>query len=185
MVTDPNRRLFLATASAATAAGAIAGEPRSAGAASAEMAYRRATDLVEALATRSVSSRELVDSAIARIEALDGKLNAVVVRDFAAARAADDALARGERRPLLGLPMTVKEQFEIDGKLVTYGDQLIWISIATLCGLPATVAPIERSETGLPVGVQIIGGYLEDRTTIGFAELIEREYGGFVAPPAL
>jgi amidase len=518
MVTDPDRRAFLAAASAATAAGAIAAQPTQAGAAPAEMAYRRATDLVEALANKSVSSRELVDDAIARIEALDGKLNAVVVRDFAAARAAataaDEALARGERRPLLGLPMTVKEQFniaglittwgepafkdwrptedalavtrlkaagavilgktnvplnlsdwqsynsiygttnnpwdvtrtpggssggaaaalaagfvslelgsdiggslrtpahfcgvyahkpsldlvpqrgggppgspaitvrgdlavtgpmarsaadlelelgvlagpderwdgigyrlalppprhdalkdfrvlvldshplcptansitgalnrlaerlgkagcsvsraspslpdlartarlyaellsafrsadlsaddrervqsaanalvpgddsirasrlrgltishpdwvranriragmsqrwqalfqdvdvvlcppmpslafphdhspyptrklEIDGKLVTYGDQLVWISIATLCGLPATVAPIERSEAGLPIGVQIIGGYLEDRTTIGFAELLEREYGGFVAPPAL
>jgi amidase len=31
--------------------------------------------------------------------------------------------------------------------------------------------------------VQIIGGYLEDHTTIEFAELIEREYGGFVPPP--
>jgi amidase len=31
--------------------------------------------------------------------------------------------------------------------------------------------------------VQIIGGYLEDRTTIAFAGLIEREFDGFVAPP--
>jgi amidase len=61
----------------------------------------------------------------------------------------------------------------------------VWASIATVCGFPATVAPIEYSETGLPIGVQIIGGYLEDRTTIAFAELIEREFGGFVPPPAL
>ncbi len=90
------------------------------------MAYHRATDLIAALANRSVSSRELVDAAIARIEALDPKLNAVVVRDFAAARAAaitaDEALARGERRPLLGLPMTVKEQFNIAGLPTTWGD---------------------------------------------------------------
>src|SRR5262249_42921382 len=46
------------------------------------MAYRAARELVEALAKRRVSSRELVDSAIARIEALDSKINAVVVRDF-------------------------------------------------------------------------------------------------------
>jgi amidase len=54
-----------------------------------------------------MSSLELVDDAIARIEAQDGKINSVVVRDFAAAReaamAADEALGRGERRPLLGL----------------------------------------------------------------------------------
>jgi amidase len=52
-----------------------------------------------------------------------------------------------------------------------------------LTGLPATVAPIGHGESGLPIGVQIIGGYLEDRTTIAFAGLIEREFGGFVPPP--
>ena len=56
--------------------------------------------------------------------------------------------------------------------------------MATVLGLPATVAPIGRSEKGLPIGVQIIGPYLEDRTTIAFAGLIEREFGGFVPPPA-
>ena len=60
---------------------------------------------------------------------------------------------------------------------------MAWSAIATLNGLPATVAPIGRSETGLPIGVQIIGGYLEDKTTIGFADLIEREFGGFTPPP--
>jgi amidase len=76
-------------------------------------------------------------------------------------------------------------KLDIDGKSVMYGDQYAWISFATLCGLPATAAPIERSDTGLPIGVQIIGGYLEDNTTIGLARLMEREYGGFVAPPSL
>lgn len=76
-------------------------------------------------------------------------------------------------------------QIDIDGKLVTYDDQIVWASLATLFGLPATAAPIDRSNSGLPIGVQIIGGYLEDHTTIAFAELIEREYGGFVPPPTL
>jgi len=88
--------------------------------------YRHATDLIAALASGAVSSVELVDQAIARIETLDAKINAVVVRDFAAAReaakAADVALARGERRPLLGLPMTVKDQFNIAGLPTTWGD---------------------------------------------------------------
>jgi amidase len=35
----------------------------------------------------------------------------------------------------------------------------------------------------LPIGAQIIGPYLEDRTPLAFAALIERELGGFVAPP--
>jgi amidase len=76
-----------------------------------------------------------------------------------------------------------QRQVDIDGKKVAYDDQLVWASIATLTGLPATAAPIGKSETGLPVGVQIIGGFHEDKTTIKFAELIEREFGGFTPPP--
>jgi amidase len=49
--------------------------------------------------------------------------------------------------------------------------------------LPATTVPIAGAERPLPVGVQIVGPYLEDRTTLCFAELMEREFGGFVAPP--
>jgi len=60
---------------------------------------------------------------------------------------------------------------------------VVWPELATTPGLPATVAPIDRSQSGLPIGVQIIGPYLEDRTTIAFAGLIEREFGGFAPPP--
>jgi len=74
-------------------------------------------------------------------------------------------------------------RIEIDGKEYPYFDQLVWPEIATTPGLPATAAPIDRSETGLPIGVQIVGPYLEDRTTIAFAALVEREFGGFVPPP--
>src|SRR5438067_1879299 len=58
---------------------------------------------------KRISSVELVDQAILRIEKLDNRTNAVAVRDFERARAApiaaDAVLARGERRPLLGLPI--------------------------------------------------------------------------------
>ena len=74
---------------------------------------------------------------------------------------------------------------EVDGKPVPYSDQSMWPSVATLTGLPATAMPIGRGPEGLPIGMQIIGPYLEDRTTIAFAELFEREFGGFVAPPTL
>src|SRR6478735_4727566 len=92
-----------------------------------------AADLVAALAARKVSAVELAEEAIGRIEARDGKINAVVVRDFdrarEQARAADAALARGERRPLLGLPMTVKESHNIAGLPTTWGlpDAKAWI----------------------------------------------------------
>ncbi len=109
-----------AATSAALAGGAIAREDP------AGLGYRSAGELVAALAGRQVSARELVDSAITRIEALDPKINAVVVRDFERARItaaeADATLARGERRPLLGLPMTVKEQHGVAGLPTTRGD---------------------------------------------------------------
>jgi amidase len=71
----------------------------------------------------------------------------------------------------------------INGKEYPYMHQLVWAEIATSCGLPATVVPIGQSDDGLPCGVQIIGAEYEDRTTLAFARLIEREFGGFVPPP--
>jgi hypothetical protein len=62
-------------------------------------------------------------------------------------------------------------------------DQLAWPGIATLPGLPATAIPTGFAPDGLPVGVQIVGPWLEDRTPLKLAELIEREFGGFVPPP--
>ena len=76
-------------------------------------------------------------------------------------------------------------QLDVDGRKVRYNDQVVWAAVATLVGLPATVAPIGHDSNGLPMGVQIIGGYLEDRTTIAFAALIERAFGGFAPPPDL
>jgi amidase len=73
---------------------------------------------------------------------------------------------------------------KVDDKEIPYRDQAVWSSIATLTGLPSTVMPIGASGEGLPIGMQIIGPTLEDRTTIAFAEAVEREFGGFVAPPA-
>jgi amidase len=74
-------------------------------------------------------------------------------------------------------------QLDVDGKKIPYNDLMAWAGIATLNGLPATTMPNGRAEDGLPIGAQIIGGYLEDRTTIAFAGLIEREFGGFTIPP--
>ncbi|WP_109032547.1 amidase [Streptomyces rubrogriseus] len=73
----------------------------------------------------------------------------------------------------------------IDGTAYSYADQLVWAGIATTSGLPATVVPISRSAEGLPIGAQVIGPMNEDRTPIRFAELLERAFGGFTAPPLL
>jgi amidase len=80
-------------------------------------------------------------------------------------------------------PEQEARRINIDGKDYVYPDQLAWPGIATLPGLPATAIPIGLSPEGLPIGVQIIGPWLEDRTPLKLAELIEREFGGFVPPP--
>ena len=76
-----------------------------------------------------------------------------------------------------------ERRIEIDGWDAPYIDQMAWSSLATPAGLPATVAPAGISEDGLPVGVQIVGPRLEDRTPLAFAALLEREFGGFMPPP--
>jgi amidase len=59
-----------------------------------------------------------------------------------------------------------------------------WISIASLSGLPATVAPIGLTDGGLPVGVQVLAPMWEDATSIEFAALLADVTGGFITPPA-
>jgi amidase len=91
----------------------------------ARWAYVSAGDLARSVVEKEISALELTDQFIARIEALDRDLNAVPVRDFArarrAAREADAALARGERLPLLGVPVTIKESYNVAGLPTTWG----------------------------------------------------------------
>ncbi len=74
-------------------------------------------------------------------------------------------------------------QIQINGGPADYLDMLKWISPATLCYLPASTAPVGRTRGGLPVGIQIVGPYLEDRTSIDFARRIGEVMGGFTPPP--
>jgi amidase len=73
----------------------------------------------------------------------------------------------------------------VDNQDFPYVDQLVWPGVATCPGLPATSIPIGLSPEGLPIGVQIVGPWLEDRTPLKLAELIENACGGFVPPPGL
>ena len=65
-----------------------------------------------------------------------------------------------------------------------YADTMAaWDGLTCVSYLPATVAPAGLAKDGLPVGVQIVGPYLEDRTPIHVAKLIEEITGGFKPPP--
>jgi len=78
---------------------------------------------------------------------------------------------------------------QVARRLVTSGgprpylDLLFWNAFAALAGLPSTAAPICQTEQGLPVGVQVLGPYLEDATPIDFADRMATLIGGFVPPP--
>jgi amidase len=71
----------------------------------------------------------------------------------------------------------------VAGRPRDYTDQFKWISVATYTGCPATVAPVGRTRDGLPVGLQIMGPYLEDATPLHFAAQLARICGGFERPP--
>lgn len=62
-------------------------------------------------------------------------------------------------------------------------DQLFWAGWSCGVYLPGTVAPVGLTRSGLPCGMQIVAPHLRDRDGIAFAGLVERELGGFVAPP--
>jgi amidase len=93
-------------------------------------AFASATSLAAQIRDRQVGCLELLDFFLARAERYNPKLNAIIVwqvekaRDRA--RAADAALARGENwGPLHGLPMTVKESFNLTGLPTTFGNP-VW-----------------------------------------------------------
>jgi amidase len=91
-----------------------------------ELAYTSATELAATIRRREVSSRELLEHFLERIEWLDQPINSVVTLDAERARAeavaADAALTRGEvRGPLHGVPMTVKDSFQTAGMRTTSG----------------------------------------------------------------
>jgi amidase len=72
--------------------------------------------------------------------------------------------------------------YDVNGQRVPYTMQYAYPALATLAGQPATAFPVGLSESGLPVGLQAIGPYLEDASTIRFAVLVAEAFGGFEPP---
>jgi amidase len=74
-------------------------------------------------------------------------------------------------------------RFTIGARQVEFEYLSFYPGMATLCGQPATAFPAGLTRAGLPIGLQAIGPFLEDRTPLRFAQLVEREFGGFRPPP--
>ena len=119
--------------------------------------FATATELLAALRGGRVTSSELTDLYIRRIERHDARLNAVVVRDFERARhqarAADRAAARGEPGALLGLPMTIKESFNVTG-------------LPTTCGVPEWRAFVSQHDAPAVARTREAGAVLLGKTNV-------------------
>ncbi len=119
--------------------------------------FLSAIELAGLTRRRDIGCLELLDHYIARIERLDGPINAVVVRDFARARERARQLDQSKDRsmPLFGVPMTVKESFDVAGLPSTRGhlsakDQLLARSAIAVRRLEAAGAVI-FGKTNVPV----------------------------------
>ncbi|NBH10499.1 amidase family protein, partial [Amycolatopsis sp. SID8362] len=132
-----------------------------------ESSFQTAEELVAALRAGEVTSAELTDEAIARIERDDEVINAICVPDFerarAAARRADEARARGEDRPLLGIPVTVKESYNVAGLPTTWGmpahRDFVPAEDAVQVSRVKAAGAVVLGKTNVPLGLQDIQSF--------------------------
>ena len=108
-----------------------------------EMAFQSALQLGAMIRNKSISAIEMLEYFIARVEQYDGGINAVVVRDFDRARenakAADAALAKDQIwGPLHGVPVTLKESYDVEGLITTRGNPVWKDNVATADAVSVT-----------------------------------------------
>ena len=124
-----------------------------------ELHWRSAGELAEAIRARDVSSLEVLDHLVERIERLDSG-NAVVAFDVERARAAadtaDTAVMRGdELGPLHGVPMTIKDSFSTVGCVTTSGAPQLADHVPTTDATPVArlreAGAIPFAKTNLPI----------------------------------
>ncbi|WP_242911352.1 amidase [Actinomadura terrae] len=134
-----------------------------------EWSFQTVEELAAALRAGEVTSVELTDEAIARIERDDKVINAICVPDFerarAAARGADQARARGEDRPLLGIPVTVKECYNMAGLPTTWGmprhRDHVPAEDAVQVSRLRTAGAVVLGKTNVPLGLQGLQSFNE------------------------
>ncbi len=175
-----------------------------------EEAYENFITLLRATATRKMSDADY-ESSVSKSKTLapdDKSYVAMMTRAFALSHR--DWLRTDERRHEMRLlwdqffndwdvllcPAAASAAFphdqvgerherfiDVNGKRVSTIDQRFWAGYSCNFYLPSTVAPLGLTPQGLPSGVQIITRQYGDYTSLRFAELLEKEYAGFVPPP--
>jgi amidase len=84
--------------------------------------------------------------------------------------------------PLDDNPEPALRTMTVNGEERPYLSQMQWTGLATVAELPAAVVPVGLTADGLPIAVQIIAPYLEDRTAVDVARHVEAVFGR-VSPP--
>ncbi len=86
-------------------------------------------------------------------------------------------------KPWPSTAASITKTLDVNGQPTLRELGLVYPAVATLAGQPATAFPVGLTRGGLPMGLQAIGPYLEDRTPLRFAALVAGELGGFTPPP--
>jgi amidase len=134
-------------------------------------AHAAYTEMLGAIFTRGSPTAKDVISAHRWMELLDAQFR--LRRQWRALFAQFDAVVAPAfgtvAYPHVDNPNDPGATLQIDGKATPYFDQLAWPGLATFPGLPATAVPVGATGEGLPIGLQVIGGFLQDRTAIAIA----------------
>ncbi|MFT5803136.1 MAG: amidase [Candidatus Paceibacteria bacterium] len=152
-----------------------------------ELAFADATTLAAKIRDKSISSVELLEHYVQRVERYNGDINAVIVTQLDRARIraadADAALARGESwGPLHGVPMTVKESYDIEGLPTTHGYPAHKDNIATqdavACQRLQQAGAVIFGKTNVPIALADFQSYNDIYGTTNNPHNVTRTPGG-------
>jgi Asp-tRNA(Asn)/Glu-tRNA(Gln) amidotransferase A subunit family amidase len=94
-----------------------------------------------------------------------------------------------ERYPILLCPANAVPAFRhrerswiVEGRTVEYLDASSYSQWFNLLGNPGAVVPMERSDDGLPIGVQVVGRPWDEERVLAVASVLEKA-GGWMPPP--
>lgn len=120
--------------------------------------FASATEMLRALRRREVGALELLEAQLARIERCNGTLNAIVCTDLERARDTARALdsVAASQLPLRGLPMMVKESFDVAGAPTTWG-------------MPALEDNVARTDSVVVERLHAAGAVVFGKTNVPFA----------------
>lgn len=80
-------------------------------------------------------------------------------------------------------PDMMQRQLLVNGEQRPYTDLLAWAGLTLNGYLPVTAVPVGTTRNGLPIGIQVVSGFLGDRTSLAVAALLEEHHRAFVPPP--